>query len=809
MKRASVLYALLFVTASIFSSVVSFGASESEEVWVLPENPPSWARNDDGFAVKSAKDDSFGGKVVARIVHKTPTDWAVRIPKLIDAAPGDIFELTCLVKNEGKTKCDFGVVLYDPQGTALDWNFGGAEIYPSNDLQTSTSKFLVPVGVAKIEPRVIGSGDTDVSIAEYKIQRVGRIVQSDAQGTLPAENAYLRVVFHLENGSFDVRDVRTNRVWRQDVANSSQFVVASKPIERGVKFELLDARSFTKYDASIQLEKDAPEIVVKLSAPDDAPLASNISYPFPFATKTTDRIILPLNEGISFPTTEPEPIVGVIHTYGGHGLCMAFWGVVNDVLDPEKSDGIMGIIETPDDARIDMRPRKVDSADKEGTSQGAQTLSVGGFWEGALNRFGYDRVLRYVFFDKGGYVAQCKRYREYADKIGLLVSFDDKIKRNPKLEDGLNRLIGAANIWCWDGAPLPTIRRLKALGIDRILWSGGGSSEDVDAMNKIEGVLSSRYDIYQDVMDPARYDELPHIHGDWIAEAWPKDLLWDASNGHWARGWEVDPKDKNKPRIPCGVLCDSKSVGYAEKRIGDELKSKDYRCRFLDTTVASPWRECWNPDHPMTRSECRKARMELLNLLGERFNLVCGSETGIDASVPFCDYYEGMMSLGPYRCPDSGRYVDRIWHEVPDLVRKYQVGESYRLPLFELVYHGCVVSYWYWGDHNDKFPEIWRKRDLFNALYGVPPMYCFTTDFLDENADRFEESYQIAAPVAKSTGRVPMTDHRVLTEDRTVQKSSFANGLEVIVNFGKSKYRSEDGTVVPPESSRLVGIRGN
>lgn len=45
--------------------------------------------------------------------------------------------------------------------------------------------------------------------------------------------------------------------------------------------------------------------------------------------------------------------------------------------------------------------------------------------------------------------------------------------------------------------------------------------------------------------------------------------------------------------------------------------------------------------------------------------------------------------------------------------------EAYRLPLFALVYHGCVVSYWYWGDYNNKLPALWGKRDLSNALYGA------------------------------------------------------------------------------------------
>ena len=84
--------------------------------------------------------------------------------------------------------------------------------------------------------------------------------------------------------------------------------------------------------------------------------------------------------------------------------------------------------------------------------------------------------------------------------------------------------------------------------------------------------------------------------------------------------------------------------------------------------------------------------------------LVTGCETGHDAAVPYVHYFEGMLSLGPYRVPDAGRDMIRIWDEVPERVRKFQLGHDYRLPLWELVYHDCVVAQWYWGDYNNKLP---------------------------------------------------------------------------------------------------------
>jgi hypothetical protein len=130
-----------------------------------------------------------------------------------------------------------------------------------------------------------------------------------------------------------------------------------------------------------------------------------------------------------------------------------------------------------------------------------------------------------------------------------------------------------------------------------------------------------------------------------------------------------------------------------------------------------------------------------------------------------------MLSLGPYRVPDAGRAMRQIWDEVPERVAKYQLGEGYRLPLWELVFHDCVVAHWYWGDYNNKLPALWVKRDLFNILYGTAPMYMFDAALWEKEAPRFAASYARIAPVARALGYAEMTDHLILTEDRAVQQT--------------------------------------
>ena len=103
------------------------------------------------------------------------------------------------------------------------------------------------------------------------------------------------------------------------------------------------------------------------------------------------------------------------------------------------------------------------------------------------------------------------------------------------------------------------------------------------------------------------------------------------------------------------------------------------------------------------------------------------------------------------------------------------------MPLWELVYHDCVVAQWYWGDYNNKLPSLWDKRDLFNVLYGTPPMFMFDRKLWETQKDRFMQSYTNTCPYVRAAGYAEMTDHRCLTADRNVQQTAFANGVTITV----------------------------
>jgi len=762
------------LTTSSFAGVIKNGSFEDG----LAGWRPLWTREADAGTLTLESQFVHSGKKSVRIEYRGARDWSFEPDTRVPVNPGELFELTAWVKltGQGGGSATLCVSTWDMRGKVQQWSYAARSIREAGDWQRLFARFIIPPDCVRLQPRLIGNGPATVWADDFSLEKkaVDFVRKKDLPETLTLTNAAIAVTLDTANATFGVVDRRTGRHFQQKSAAPEMILTDATVAGDRINLSLVHAVSGLEVKATARLEVDLPEFIFEFNAQGELP--APIQFPCPFLSGSGEYLLIPINEGISYPVDDKSINPMRLIAYGGHGICMAFWGVT----DGER--GQMAIIESPDDAAIQI-----------GRNEGR--LTVAPEWDSQRGQFGYARRLRYVFFDKGGHVAMAKRYRAYARKIGLFKTLEQKRKENPNVD----LLVGAVNVWCWDKDPVGIVKEMQSAGIEHILWSSSQPPEKLKALNGL-GVLTSRYDIYQDVMNPKEFGLLKWIHSDWPTEAWPKDIITD-EHGDWLRGWGVEGKDDKLH--PCGVICDTRAPEYARKRIPADLATHPYRCRFIDTTTAAPWHECYDPSHPMTRTDSRQAKMELLRYVSEDCKLVTGCETGHDAAVPFLHYFEGMLSLGPYRVPDAGRNMDRIWNEVPETVAKFQLGQQYRLPLWELVYHDCVVAQWYWGDYNNKLPTLWDKRDLFNVLYGTPPMFMFSRDLWNKNKARFVQSYKNTCPHVRRAGYSEMTDHRFLTPDRNVQQTAFANGMTVTVNFGDTPYRMSDGGTVVPAGFRV------
>jgi hypothetical protein len=328
---------------------------------------------------------------------------------------------------------------------------------------------------------------------------------------------------------------------------------------------------------------------------------------------------------------------------------------------------------------------------------------------------------------------------------------------------------------------------MKQLGMTNVLWSIFNENIDKETVDYVKnlGFVTTFYDIYTDV--------IPHPIIDYITKprqerckarlgCWPDGVI-KKQNGEFQPAWAlkgVDGVFRDQHR-----LCDAAILDTAKKNIGFRQENYGIEGCFLDVSAVSAV-ECYDENHPMTRTSAMQHKRNLGSAVSE-MQLLCGTEIGCEDVAATIHYNEGMMSPPAFRAPDSGRRMTHIYkgEDVPKSIPDFMLNPKYRVPLWELSFHGSVQSYWYWGDSANCCPELLDTRDRFSALYGLPEIYSFSVDSWDELKQDIAESYKKTSPLAKKLGYCTLDGFEYLTADKLVQRTLFSDGTTVTVNFSK------------------------
>lgn len=542
------------------------------------------------------------------------------------------------------------------------------------------------------------------------------------------------------------------------------------------------------------------ELVVTLSAPADW-ACGNIDFPRPFAAEKGDRILLTQGNGFAFPAEMTDLGTDLVDEswYPTRNMEMGCFGHFSDAA------GYLAIYETPVDAGCRYRI---------GPNGLRQPNPI---WGPTRGSFGYSRRIRYVFGAKMTPMKMALRYREEMRRRGYWKLFSEKSRERPSMAARYAKLAGAPNVWFWeeDGDKVGFARELKALGFDNFLLQSANrrdlgvwvTSAEIRALAEIPGVLPGIYDIYRDFMDPKNVPLIDCMRPYWPTNVWENGDYVIGADGEPRRGWGVDRKGSKDPkdRIKCALLCEARAWPYARARLTDDLAAAPHAARLFDV-VGGSLDECWNPRHPLSRTDSKAARREFFANVENAFGILAGTEDGSECFADVCSYFEGTMSAPNHYRVDGGRYMWKLYDEIPEAIAR-GTDPATRVPFFDMVFHGCVNLYWYWCDYNNKFPKLWHRRDLFNFVTGEPPMYFFNRANFERQKGELAASYRLATETAKVTFGVPMSDYRWLSADRMVQESEFENGVVATVNFGEKAFVMSDGFVLPPGGHRLVNLK--
>lgn len=582
---------------------------------------------------------------------------------------------------------------------------------------------------------------------------------------------------------------------------------------------------------NILLEKNSPEIVFEIKElHNNSPYwtVSSVEWPlrmFPVRTVTEEGYVtLPEEQGILIPSKFDQ---GYFRNLNWVWERIAGWGrMASSVSMPwfgaKKGDSsFICIIETPDDVVYslianDVRPPEPLAANesiRENLPYYPQRLSaIWPTWNSVKGELGYARTARYVFQPHGGYVEMCKTYRKYAQKTGKFVSLKQKIATNPNVA----KLIGAPNFEMmmvrnhpfepqyqgqssaiYDGyhGVLTSFDQLTEivhdmknnLGLEHAViriagWGqmgydnyrpidelpvnkeAGGPEKLANAIQtaKAAGYLAGLFDNYKNLdLDSPSYSE--------------KYIVRDAE-GALVAGFSSESGHSQE-------ICPMEGVKLIQHNVEYYKHALDPNMIYLDTIGGLALEECYDPRHPLTRSECREERLDIIKS-------ATGADLVVGAEGPPQDWNLGQVSYYDEH-PNNWLGID--------------------VPLYGLVYHECALLYRqhsspydYGMDQYGFVREPWPSKFLRGLLYGDESSWTLSNRDYWAWKDAIKEIDAVMTPHQRRLALEELLTHKFLTPDFLVQRTTFSSDVEITVNYGQFPFKMEDGTELPAYGYRVA-----
>ncbi|MCU6707752.1 DUF5696 domain-containing protein [Paenibacillus sp. J5C_2022] len=502
------------------------------------------------------------------------------------------------------------------------------------------------------------------------------------------------------------------------------------------------------------------------------------AFRFPSGPES-DYTVIPAMQGYIVPASWEQPVLryhnGMMF---GRDAYMPWWGQLRG------NNGYLAIIETPDDSRLSV----------EHIPQ-LHTLAEA-VWVHSHGGIRYSRKLRMTFGEGMDYVAMAKGYRKHVVGLGNMQTLSSKREANPKL----TRLMGAAVVH--SGVHTHIVPESSYYdhehpgNNDYVVHFEEKARQLAELKRRYGGKLYAHIDgwglrgydnLHPDILPPSppgggwkglrklqetcrEEDILLALHDNY------RDFYHDAASYHTS----LTIKDSEGKQEYCDIwaggahsfLCTAYARGYMERNY-DMLRQHGVEPdgAYIDVFAVVPGDECYDPAHPMTRSESLSYRKGCFQEIRSR-GMIISSEEPADWAVPVLD----LVHHAPYAlAPGPGEGV--------------AIGIP--VPLFSLAYHDALIVPWplekgAWGI---PLADCGYLHGMLNA--GVPYL----------SIQPSEEELRIVGVMAQlheRVGGLEMTGHEFVRGNRRKQRTTFSDGTSVEVDFDEEYYliKTTDGTVI-------------
>jgi len=205
------------------------------------------------------------------------------------------------------------------------------------------------------------------------------------------------------------------------------------------------------------------------------------------------------------------------------------------------------------------------------------------------------------------------------------------------------------------------------------------------------------------------------------------------------------------------ILCAVLAPGYV-RRNHEAIFAHGIKLNgaYLDVFAVVVPDECYNEEHPMSRTDCMRCRAECFAFVRSKGGIV-SSEEPVDWAIPHID----LVHHGPYALdPNPGRGP----------------AMGIPIPLFSLVYHDALLLPWSMGKGSWGIPET--DLGMLHALLngGMPYL---SIDPSEEELERVRTVCELHQNVAL----LEMANHEFLDGSYRRQRSTFADGTQVLIDL--------------------------
>ncbi len=534
----------------------------------------------------------------------------------------------------------------------------------------------------------------------------------------------------------------------------------------GVPFDL-------RLSLFVCLEGDDEELVCELMAEEDGAHVLECRWPGAVTADSFDTTIVPFMQGMLLPKDWPQKVWLYDTMCYGRGLYMPWWG------HQQEDCALLALIETPADAGCQF----------EHPEGGPTRIQLR--WVHSLGSLRYPRRMRLCFFENGNYVSMAKRYRRHVRQTGHFVSLREKIARNPLVE----RLIGSPVVHTSILSHIQPESRYYHKDDPARNHQFTSFDERARQLRDLAGKGFDRAYVHLDGWGFRGYDNLhPDVlppcpeAGGWegmkrLSETCDElgyvFAIHDQYRDYYLDAKSYDPRhtilDRGGQRpfhsIWYGgkqsILCARLALGHVRKNYTALLNhGVKVRGAYLDVFAVVPPDECYNPEHPATRTDCLACRGMCLDFIRARGGVV-SSEEPADWAIPHID----LVHHGPYALvpnPGSGPAMG-----VP-------------VPLFNLVYHDALLLPWSLGKGNWGIPQddLGYLHALVNA--GLPYLSLHP-------GDQELERVRTLCALHRRVGLQEMTSHEFLDDSFRKQRTTFADGTTVTIDLDNDTF-----AIAPP-----------